>query len=307
MTSMDPADSLRKRSSPFDGTRLALGGPPCCCSSLAAYPSAHVPAYSPRTPRSHRKRSSRSWEDYYETASNQLTPAQAFYKMLGIIIVPPDSPSVSTSQQEQPQLSLPSSHSASAAPSSTGKQRTRRQHSQLQQEPGMLCKQPPRVSDRVSLHSPFMSRDKQTVSPKAANASFMNTRARVSPVRENKSIRFENDFFPLGSKDCAPDVPSDPGVKTVSSGTVYSWDMFFQAAARPPSAQLPAQQPPVAQCPVSPAQFSVSPAQQPPSAQFSVSPAQQPPSAQFTPPPQSAPLPVAQSLAPLPIAQSLAT
>ncbi|CAI5660899.1 unnamed protein product [Oreochromis niloticus] len=236
---MDPADSLRKRSSPFDGTRLALGGPPCCRSSLAAYPSAHSPASPPRTPRSRRKRSSWSREDCYETASNQLTPAQAFYKMLGIIIVPPDSPSVSTSQQEQPQPSHPSSHSAGAAPSSTRKRRTRCQHSQLQQEPGTLFEQLPRVSDKVSLHSPSVSRDKQTVSPKAANAGFMNSRTCVSPVQENESIRFETDRFPFGSKDCASDAPSDPGVKTISSGSVYSGAMAIQLAAQqPPSVQL---------------------------------------------------------------------
>ncbi|XP_042082966.1 uncharacterized protein LOC121815566 [Haplochromis burtoni] len=183
---MDPADSPRKRSSRFDGTRLVLGGPPCCRSSLAAYPSAHSSASSPRTPRSRRERPSRSREDYYEPDSNQLTPAQAFYKMLGIILVPPDTPSAPTSLQEQPHQNPPSSHSA----------------------------------------------------------SFMNTTARVSPVWENRSFRFKSDYSPIGSEDCAPDVLSNPGIKTVSSRTLYSGAMFVQSAdQQPPSVQLADQQP----------------------------------------------------------------
>lgn len=80
---------------------------------------------------------------------------------------------------------------------------------------------PAGVSDKDSILPPFVSRDKQTVFPKAANASFMNPRACVPLVHDNKmSVHFENNYTSLGSKDCATFVAPEPsGVKTVSSET----------------------------------------------------------------------------------------
>lgn len=91
-------------------------------------------------------------EDYYEPACSQLTPAQALYRMLGIIIVPPGSPSVSTPQPEQPHQSFPPS------PSST---------SRLQQESSFSRGRRAGVSEKDSVPPPFMSGITQTVVTKA--------------------------------------------------------------------------------------------------------------------------------------------
>lgn len=69
------------------------------------------------------------------------------------------------------------------------------------------------MSEKDFVPPPFMSGNTQNVFTKTAKASIMNPRA---PVPENqRSVCFENNCFPLGSKNCAFRV-----VKTVSSGTI---------------------------------------------------------------------------------------
>lgn len=135
--------------------------------------------------------------------------------------MPPSSPSVFTPQQEQPQRSFSSSPSSTSASPSIGTWRMCKKHPQLQRESNFPQERPVGVSDKDSILPPFVSRDKQTVFPKTANPSFMNPRACVPPVRDDKrSVHFENNYTSLGSKDCATFVPPEPsGVKTVSSET----------------------------------------------------------------------------------------
>lgn len=127
--------------------------------------------------------------------------------MLGIIIVPPSSPSFSTLRP-----------SSTPAPSSTGPRRTCDCRPRLKRRSNFPSGCPARVSEKDSVPPPSVSGNTQTVLTKAAKAIVMNPSA---PVRENKrSVCFENYYFPLSSKNCASRVPSESGVvKTVSSGT----------------------------------------------------------------------------------------
>ncbi|XP_026003524.1 proline-rich protein 36-like [Astatotilapia calliptera] len=200
----DPADSMRRRRLAFDGTRLVLGGPPCSrSSSFATNPSTHFSVSSPLlTPatRTRGKHPRRHREEHYEPASNQLTPAQAFYKMLGIIIVPPSAPNISTPQQEQLQPSFPTSPSASPSPSSTGKWQTPRQHSQPQRGPGFLPVQSARVSGGATLLAPA---EIKTVNSGPACC--------VSGTGNERTAYFKDNYSgPLSHSNCVTPVPFEP-------------------------------------------------------------------------------------------------
>lgn len=131
--------------------------------------------------------------DYYEPTGSQLMPAQAFYRMLGIIILPPGSPSVSTPQPEQPRQSFSPSRSSTSAPSSTETRRKCDRRPRLQQESNFPCGRPAGMSEKDFVPPPFVSGNTQNVFTKTAKASIMNPRA---PVPENqRSVCFESNCF----------------------------------------------------------------------------------------------------------------
>lgn len=105
---MYPADLVRKRHLPFDGTLLSLVEPSMLLFLARKLPFSPIFHFLPSDActQSRGKHSRWHWEYYFKHASSQLMPAQAFYKMLGIIIVPPSSPRISTSQQWHPQQSF---------------------------------------------------------------------------------------------------------------------------------------------------------------------------------------------------------